>query len=122
MICLNLAQTKRVLPFSAMKLAQTSELHEVSNVLHKLARCSSLCLWVSRFLARSVQCFAQIGTMFKFVHLVGRSFGTKCPIFCTNWHDVRVRAFGWHDIWHEVPKIWHEVARRMHEEGSMLFR
>ena len=124
MICLNLARTNRVLPFllwnwhrlqSCMKCPMFCTnwhdvrvcafgcpdfWHEVSNVLHELARCSSLCIWLADHLARSVQYFARIGTMFEFVPLVGTMFGTKCPTFGTKLH---------------------EVARRMHEEGSMLF-
>ena len=60
---------------------------EVSNVLHELARCSSLCIWLADHLARSVQYFARIGTMFEFVPLVGTIFGTKCPTFGTKLHE-----------------------------------
>ena len=86
MICLNLARTKRVLPFLLWN-------------------------WHRLQIAWSVQCFARIGTMFEFVPMGVPIFGRKCPMFCTNWHDVQVCAFGWQIIWHEVSNILHELAR-----------
>ena len=118
MICLNLARTKRVLPFLLWNwhrlqswwwgfcLAGTTfctKCQKFSRNWHeheRFARWFEFVPWLAWHLARSAKYFARFGTMILVCALAGTNFGTKCPTFGTKLH---------------------EVARRMHEEGSMLF-
>lgn len=51
--------------------------------------------------------------------LAGITFGTKCPILGTNWHDDEILCLGWHDIWPNIcAQHWARDCTKWHEKGT----